>query len=88
MTMLFGQINSETGDIVADTTVCILTGRVIEPGDMMVRISGTPYFYRVSAGAVKDLTADVREAIEAEAQKSGPFNEDEAANNDAAESEG
>lgn len=84
MNELFGRV-SEDGTIVEDTEVCIVSGREIVAGDTMVRISGTPYFYRVAAVEQKKLTPDMVRALEAEAR--GESTNDEAAD-EVAENEG
>lgn len=56
----FGKVD-DRGMVIADTVVCILSGRAIVPGDLMVRIPQTPFFYRVSADA-RDLHTPERQA--------------------------
>lgn len=59
---MFGKFN-ELGDIEQDVDICVLTGRNVEPGDIMYRFPGTPYFVRVAAAAKKDWTAEAKEAL-------------------------
>lgn len=54
---------SEQGDILRDVDECALSGRKIEIGDGMVRISGTPFFYRVAAVEYGGLTDAKRKAL-------------------------
>lgn len=60
---MFGLIDEVNGDLVADVDVCVLTGQPIETGDAMIRLSGTPYFVRVKADQVKNVTPAVLEAL-------------------------
>lgn len=59
---MFGKFN-ELGDIEQDVDICVLTGRKVEPGDIMYRFPGTRYFVRVAAAAKKDWTAEAKEAL-------------------------
>lgn len=60
---MLGEINDQ-GQIVQDVTVCALTGKTIVPGDAMVRIKGTKYFYRVQAMAWRQFPREERPALE------------------------
>lgn len=51
------------GQIVRDTQVCAVTGRAIRPGDVIVNVPGTRYFYRVTATAFNQLTPQKRAAL-------------------------
>lgn len=60
----FGELNAD-GSIKRDVTTSILSGRATQPGDVMVRVSGTPYFYRVTAGEKRfHLTPELRAELE------------------------
>lgn len=58
---LFGEYD-DNGQLVKDTSLCILTGVRVEPGDPQFVIGGR-YFYYVSAGALALHTDDVRQAL-------------------------
>ncbi len=61
----FGELNAD-GSIKRDVTTSILSGRAIQPGDATVRVSGTHYFYRVTAGEKRFLlTPEARAELEA-----------------------
>lgn len=53
---------TDGGELV-NLPVCILTGRPIEAGDATFRISGTRFYYHVSAGALAQHTAEKREEL-------------------------
>lgn len=65
---MFGQYNAD-GTLKEDVQVCALTGRETAPGDAMVRVAGTPYFYRVKSFALAQLTPERRAEIEAAVPK-------------------
>jgi hypothetical protein len=50
----FGEVNPD-GSIKRDVRVSALSGRRIEKGDPMIRITGTPYFYRLEAQELRLL---------------------------------
>ena len=75
----YGMIDSEQA-VFIDVTVSALSGKAIIPGDAMVRIAGTPLFYRLQASEVRAMTAeqraDLEERIIAQAKKPEPVAEE------------
>jgi hypothetical protein len=63
---MFGKFDLKSGAILEDTNICVLTGKPIEPGDMMLKLKGTPYFVRVSASAVNLVTPGFLETLRSE----------------------
>lgn len=61
MELFYGETNS-AGEIVRDTDRCILSGRVIAAGDMIVSLPDSPYFIRVSARRAGDVNPDMLKA--------------------------
>jgi hypothetical protein len=60
----FGELNAD-GSIKRDAQQSILSGRPVQPGDVRIRVTGTPYFYWILATEKRNFTPEARAEIEA-----------------------
>lgn len=56
---IFGELD-ENGGIKRDVRLCAETGESIVSGDVMIRVPGTRYFYRLKAQLLHKITDDRR----------------------------
>lgn len=62
MDITFG-MKDKDGNVVQDTVHCALTGQLIEAGDAMVGVAGTPYFVRMKSWAYASMLEEQWQAI-------------------------
>lgn len=60
----FGEFNPD-GSIKHDVDMSVISERLVQPGDALKRVSGTPYFFRLTAEESRRLTPEKRAEIEA-----------------------
>lgn len=60
----FGELNPD-GSIKRDVQHSILSKRPVQPGDVRVRVQGTPYFYWLQASEKRAFTPQLRADVEA-----------------------
>lgn len=68
----FGELNPD-GSIKRDVTHSAISGRETQPGDVRIRVKGTPFFYRILASEKRNFNAEARAEFEKQVvQKAEP----------------